>query len=106
MYLETAKKKPPKKTKQDQGKGRGKGKGTPKTNRRSAQTQDEDEEDTQNEGGVWKMICSTIEEWEELIEKLKECRKGDGRRLYKFLNDELLPDVTYSLQQKVDNDIM
>lgn len=52
------------------------------------------------------MVCSTIDEWEELVENLKECRKGDGRRLYKFLNDELLPDVTYSLQQKVDDNIM
>ena len=105
LYLETPKKKPPptsRKNKQDQvsGKGRGKGKGaTPKT--KSSQEDEEDKDKNEDEGGVWKMSCSTIEDWEELVEELSNCRRGDGRKLYNYINNELLPDVLYLLQQKV-----
>lgn len=49
----------------------------------------------------WTIVCSTADEWEELIESLRHSRKPDTRRLYNYLNDELLPDILYLIQQKV-----
>lgn len=104
MYLETPKKKPPRKTKQDQqntGGGKGKkGKGA-KSNKGSSPPTHLIDEEGGDEGGVWKMVCSTIDEWEELVEDLSNCRRGEGKKLYNYINNELLPDVLHSLQQKV-----
>lgn len=99
LYLETPKKKPPRKTKQDQSSGpKGKkGRGSKSNKVPSPPPQ----ADGEVEGGVWKMVCSTIEEWEELVEDLSNIKRGEGRKLYNYINNELLPDVMHSLQQKV-----
>lgn len=47
------------------------------------------------------MVCSTVDEWEELVEDLSNCRRGEGKKLYNYINNELLPDVLHSLHQKV-----
>ena len=51
----------------------------------------------------WKVACSTSEEWEELIDNLRQSKKPDTKRLCNYLNDELIPDVLYLIQQKVAN---
>ena len=73
------------------GKGRGRSKGKTK----EIGKMDDKEE------GVWKIVCSTSDEWEEIVDRLRECKKTEARRLYNFINDELLPEVLYLLQQKV-----
>jgi hypothetical protein len=95
LYLETPKKKPQKKTKQEQGGGKGRGKGKPPPKDAS-----HTEGDGEEQGGVWKLVCSTMEEWDELVDDLSNCRRGEGKKLYNYINNELLPDVMYNLQQK------
>ena len=50
---------------------------------------------------TWKVACSSSEEWEELVESLQGSRKQESKRLYKYLNDELLPYVLQEISAKV-----
>ena len=118
LYLEAAKQKKKKPIEQPKGRNKGKGKKEPARKGRGKNHQPspekEDGEDTPSNStptnnspvnvpkvDPWRIVCSTSEEWEELVERLKPCRKGDGRKLYKYLNDDLLPDILYLLEEKV-----
>lgn len=91
LYMETAKKKIKKNGLEGTpGKGRGRSKGKTK----EIGKMDDKEE------GVWKIVCSTSDEWEEIVDRLRECKKTEARRLCNYINVELLPEVLYLLQQK------
>ena len=49
----------------------------------------------------WKVACSSAEEWEELVESLEGGRKQESKRLYNYLNNELLPYVLQEISAKV-----
>lgn len=49
------------------------------------------------------MACSSTEEWEELVENLQGGRKQESKRLYSYLNNELLPYVLQEISTKVSS---
>ena len=110
LYAEQGKKKKknpssegtPNKGKGSRNRGRSKeaGKNGRKKNNKEEQ-QKEDNSPAEMEESGWRIVCSTSEEWEELIEKLRESKKTETKRLCNYLNDELLPEILYLLQQKV-----
>ena len=108
LYSEPGKKK--KKTNNENTPGRGKGArgrgksgktGGRKRNNKDEQPQKAESPVVTAEDSDWKIACSTAEEWEDLIDNLRQSKKAETKRLCNYLNDELFPDVLYSIQQKV-----
>lgn len=49
----------------------------------------------------WSVVCTTVEEWEGLIESLKEYKTGPEKHLCRILEQNFLPEIVEIIAQRV-----
>lgn len=49
----------------------------------------------------WSVVCATVEEWQELIESLKEYKTGPEKHLCRILEQDYLPEIVDIVAQRV-----
>ena len=91
----------PNKGKNSRGKGKNNTPGKPGRKRNKEEPDKAESTPPPSEASDWRIVCSTADEWEDLIDKLRPSKKTETKRLCNYLNDELLPDILYLIQQKV-----
>lgn len=49
----------------------------------------------------WMVACTTVEEWQEFIDSLKEYKTGPEKHLCRVLEQEYLPEIVDIIAQRV-----